>query len=97
MVAMKPESPTDPDAYVRGLEWSLAISERLSETRTPDEVLDVVYEEVRNRLGYDRVGIDLLDHAAGIYECRLGTDAEGNNLIPTDRLLGLQPDSPLWR
>jgi len=85
------------DAYVRELEWSLDISRRLSGTLTLNEVLDVVYEEARSGLGYDRVGIDLLDHAAGIYECRLGTDEEGNKLIPTDRRMGLQPDSPLWR
>jgi diguanylate cyclase (GGDEF)-like protein len=81
---------------VHDLEWLRDISRRVNVARTLEEVLDVVYDGIHDGLGYDRVGIQLFDHDAGIFEERLGTDAEGRKLKPQGRVLSLAKDSPIW-
>jgi GAF domain-containing protein len=78
------------------LEFLVAISEQLSESRTLGEVVDIVYDGVRSGLGYDRVGIYVLDRAAGTFEDLAGTDDTGNKIIPTDRQLDVGPESNIW-
>ncbi len=82
---------------VAELEWLREISRRLTEARSRAEVLDIVYWGVREGLGYDRVGINLFDHQAGVFEDCIGTDAQGQIVRPMGRTVGLAPDSPIWR
>jgi len=73
------------------------LSQDLTEARTLDAVLDVVYDGIRDGLGYDRVGIKLFDREAAAFEDVIGTDAQGRKIWPLDRHLSLAPDSPIWR
>ena len=82
---------------VRELEWLRDMSRGITAARTRGEVLDVVYAGVREGLGYDRVGITLFDHEAGVFEDCIGTDVRGRATRPMVRTVGLTPDSPLWR
>jgi len=82
---------------VRELEWLGAMSGQVNAAHTLEEVLDVAYAGIRTGLGYDRVGIQVVDQAAGIWEERLGTDAEGRKFQPVDRVFMLTPHSAVWR
>ncbi len=78
------------------LEWLGSVSGQVNAAHTLEELLDVVYEGIRAGLGYDRVGIQLIDQAAGIWEERLGTDAAGRKFQPADRIMALTPHSAVW-
>ena len=82
---------------VAHLEWVRDVTRQVNAARSLRQVLDAAYEGIRAGLGYDRVGINLWDYEAGIFEECIGTDAEGRKTWPTDRSLRLTPDSPLWR
>jgi diguanylate cyclase (GGDEF)-like protein/putative nucleotidyltransferase with HDIG domain len=79
------------------LEWLREISRHLNEARTLDEVLDVVYDGVRQGLGYDRVGICLFDFTQGYLDRGRGSDAEGRKVEHTSRRVGFSPDSDIRR
>ena len=78
------------------LQWLLDISRRLNKARLLDEVLDVVYDGVHDGLGFERVGVNLFDYEAGIFDDCIGTDARGRKLRPMDRHVELDEDSPIW-
>jgi len=82
---------------VRELEWLRDISQRLNAADSLDDVLDIVYDGIRDGLRYERVGIHLLDYERGLYEERRGTDAQGRKFYPANRVLSLAEDSPIWR
>ncbi len=73
------------------------ISRQLNAATSLDDVLDIAYDGLRTGLGYDRVGIDLIDYEAGIYREARGTDDLGRKTIPVDRATPLGPDSIVWR
>ncbi len=82
---------------VTELEWLRTISQRLNGAHTLDAVLDIVYEGVRDGLGYDRVGFNLIDHESGVFIDCMGTDSNGRQTRPMDRSLTLDPSSPILR
>jgi diguanylate cyclase (GGDEF)-like protein/putative nucleotidyltransferase with HDIG domain len=85
-----------PDEF-EWLKWLLEIGRRVNAAETLDDVLDVVYDGIRDGLDYDRVGIVLFDwDREEFVECR-GTDEHGEKTCPTERVLSLKPDSPIWR
>jgi len=80
------------------LEWLRDMSQRVNAADSLDAVLDVVYDGIRDGLGYDRVGIHVLDRAHGVYEERRGTDAQGRTFRPENRpLLPLTENSLIWQ
>ena len=90
------------DAHVRRqvgeLEWLCAISQRLNGAVSLDEVLDIVYDGIRQGLGYDRVGIMTFDHDRGEYEeCRRDRSGAGRPMRAAQRSASLAADSPIWR
>ena len=82
---------------VAELEWLRTLSQRLNGAHTIDAVLDIVYEGVREGLGYDRVGFNLIDHGTGIFVDCMGTDDQGRQTKPMDRSLTLGSSSVIWR
>ncbi len=56
----------------------------------------MVYDGIRTGLGYDRVGIDLLNYESGTFVESLGTDASGHKTRPTDRVASNGREDPLW-
>ncbi|HXT34545.1 MAG TPA: EAL domain-containing protein [Chloroflexota bacterium] len=82
---------------VADLEWLQDVTRRVNAARTLDEALDIAYDGIHDGLGYDRIGIELFDQAAGTFEDCLGTDALGNKFRPQARELQLGPDNPIWR
>ena len=58
------------------LELLLAVSARLRETRSVDEILGFVCEAVRDALDFGVVGVDLLDEASDLYLSRARVGAE---------------------
>ncbi len=92
------QAQTELGRRVGELEWLRDISQRVNAADSLDTVLDVVYDGIRDGLGYDRVGIHLLDRARGVYEECRGTDAQGRKFHPENRpLLPLTEDSPIWQ
>lgn len=86
------------DRRVGELEWLRDIGQRINAAASLDAVLDVVYDGIRAGLGYDRVGLHLLDRARGVYEECRGTDARGRPFRPELRpSLPLTDDSPIWQ
>ncbi len=83
--------------HVVELRWLCDVARQVNTARGLDEVLEVVYWAIREGLGYDRAGINLFDYDAGIFEDRIGTDAQGQVVRPADRVIGLNHDSPIWR
>jgi diguanylate cyclase (GGDEF)-like protein len=79
------------------LEWLRTISQRLNGAHTLDAVLDIVFEGVRNGLGYDRVGFNLIDHESGVFIDCMGTDSQGRQTRPMDRSMTLDPAGPIRR
>jgi len=77
------------------LEWLRDVGQRVNAAPTLDATLDVVYDGIRAGLGYDRVGIQLLDADAGWWQDMRGTDAQGRATRPADRLV-LRPDDVRW-
>lgn len=88
------------DADVRRREanatWLLEIGKQVNAATSLDEVLDVVYDGIRDGLGYDRVGIVLLDWERETFEEVRGTDQHGRKTRPQDRVLPLNPQSAIW-
>ncbi len=88
------------DADVRrreaNLTWLLEIGRRVNAATTLDEVLDMVYDGIRDGLGYDRVGIVLLNWERETFEEVRGTDEYGFKTCPLDRVLPLTPQSAIW-
>ncbi|HVC80071.1 MAG TPA: EAL domain-containing protein [Chloroflexota bacterium] len=82
---------------VADLEWLQDVTRRVNAARTLDEALDIAYDGIHDGLGYDRIGIELFDQAAGTFEDCLGTDALGNKFRPQARELQLGPDNPIWQ
>ncbi|MGH2347244.1 MAG: putative bifunctional diguanylate cyclase/phosphodiesterase, partial [Chloroflexota bacterium] len=82
---------------VTELEWLRTISRRLNGAHTLDAVLDIVYEGVRDGLGYDRVGFNLIDHESGVFIDCMGTDSEGRQIRPMGRSIPLDPTSSVLR
>jgi len=81
---------------VAELEWVREISRQVNAARTLHEVMDVVYDGIHGGLGYDRVGVNLFDHATGLFEEVMGTDAAGDK-VWENRQVMLADDSPIWR
>jgi diguanylate cyclase (GGDEF)-like protein/PAS domain S-box-containing protein len=81
---------------VAELEWLREISRQVNAAGTLHEVMDVVYDGIHGGLGYDRVGVNLFDYAAGIFEEIMGTDAAGDKEWQ-NRTVTLAADSPIWR
>jgi hypothetical protein len=82
---------------VAELEWLRDVTRRVSSARTLNEVLDAAYDGIRTGLGYERIGINLWDYTAGIFEDCIGTDAVGQKTWPQERIFQLTADSPIWR
>ena len=82
---------------VTELEWLRMISRQLNGAHTLDAVLDIVFEGVRNGLGYDRVGFNLIDHESGVFIDCMGTDSQGRQTRPMDRSMTLDPGRPIRR
>lgn len=83
---------TDLQRRIAELEWLRDVSRQVNAARTLDETLDVVYDGIRDGLGYDRVGIQLLDAEAGWWQDLRGTDAQGHKTRPTDRVVANKDD-----
>lgn len=86
----------DLQKRVADLEWLRDIGRQVNAADTLDDVLDIVYDGIRDGLGYDRVGIVLLDRERQIFEECRGTDEHGAKTCPTDRVLSLEEDSAVW-
>ena len=78
------------------LDWLREATRQVNGAHTLQEVLDVVYDSIHDGLGYDRIGVNLFDHAEGIFEEVIGTDDMGRK-IWTNRRVTLAPDSAIWR
>jgi len=73
------------------------ISRSLGGAQSLEAALDIVYEGIRGGLGYDRVGIHLVDPRSELLTEVRGTDAAGRKLSATGRSLSLAPDSSIWQ
>ncbi len=81
---------------VAELEWLRDVSRRVNAARSLDQTLDVVYDAIREGLGYDRVGIQLFDRHTGWWQELRGADAQGRKTRPTDRVV-LGKDDVRWQ
>ena len=81
---------------VAELEWLREVSRQVNAARSLDAVLDALYDGIRTGLGYDRVGIDLLDPEAGAFIEFLGTDAAGQKTRMTEQRISPGLQSPIW-
>ena len=81
---------------VAHFEWLREVGRRVNTAPTLDAALDVVYDSIREGLGYDRVGIVLFDLAQGLFAERRGTDAQGHAYISSDRTAALARKSLVW-
>jgi diguanylate cyclase (GGDEF)-like protein/putative nucleotidyltransferase with HDIG domain len=78
------------------LTWLQEIGGRVNSATTLEEVLDTVYDGIRDGLGYDRVGIVLLDWQRETFVEVRGTDEHGIKTCPRDRVIPLTPGSTIW-
>jgi diguanylate cyclase (GGDEF)-like protein/putative nucleotidyltransferase with HDIG domain len=74
----------------------LEIGRQVNAAKTLDEVLDMVYDGIRDGLGYDRVGIVLLDWERETFKEVRGTDEYGFKTSPLDRVIPLTSQSAIW-
>jgi len=87
---------TDLRHRVKELHWMQEATRQVNAAQTLHDVLDVVYDSIHEGLDYDRVGVNLFDHATGVFEEVVGTDDAGRK-IWTNRVVTLAEDSPIWR
>ena len=73
------------------------ISRSLGGAQSLEAALDIVYAGIRGGLGYDRVGIHLVDPRSELLTEVRGTDADGRKLSATGRSLSLAPGSSIWQ
>ena len=73
------------------------ISRSIGGAQSLEAALDIVYDGIRAGLGYDRVGIHLVDPQSQLLTEFRGTDARGRKLSATGRSLSLAPDSSIWQ
>ncbi len=71
---------------VKDLAWLLDTTNRMVGCRSVAALLDVAYDAIRFGLGYDRVGLLLVDAAHQTLVARIGTDVHGNKFYPRDRV-----------
>ena len=87
---------TDLRHRMEELHWMQEATRQVNAAPTLHDVLDVVYDSIHEGLDYDRVGVNLFDHATGVFEEVVGTDDAGRK-IWTNRVVTLAEDSPIWR
>lgn len=89
----------DADARRSADELSLIgeISRALVGAHSLEAALDIVYDGIQQGLGYDRVGIHLVDPQGQLLMEVRGTDVDGRKLSATGRGLSLAPESPIWQ
>jgi len=81
---------------VRQVEWLQQQSTTLATTHSIDEIVEILYTSVRGGMGYDRVGIFLVDDAGAYAVQWRGTDEQGRQTTPRERVIALEhPDVAL--
>ncbi len=71
------------------LEWLQRTMIAMVRCRSVADLLDLAYDAIRDGLGYDRVGLFLVDSSGQGLRQYLGTDASGRKYYPTDRVWSL--------
>lgn len=74
------------------MEWLQRTMLAMVRCRTVASLLDLAYDAIRQGLGYDRVGLFLVDSCRGLVQY-VGTDANGREFHPSDRVWPLDADS----
>ena len=74
------------------LVWVLRATNRMLQCHSVPALLDLAYDAVRTDLGYDRVGITLIDAESSRLLWRIGTDERGTKYYPVDRSVALDSD-----
>ncbi len=74
------------------LAWVLRTTNRMVQCQSVSALLDLAYDAVRTDLGYDRVGIMLVDAESSRLVWRIGTDERGAAYYPVDRSVALDSD-----
>lgn len=72
-----------------GAEWWQHTMNRMVRCRTVPELLDLAYDAIRGGLGYDRVGVFLVDPSRHVLVTRIITDEHGRKLYPDDDVITL--------
>lgn len=73
----------------KDIEWLLSTTNHMVGCRSVAALLDLAYDAIRQGLGYDRVGLLLVDAAQGTLVEHIGTDATGRKFYPSDRIMPL--------
>jgi len=71
------------------MDWLLRAMNRMLHCYDVDMLVDLAYDAVRDDLGYDRVGLLLVDHTRRTLVERVGTDAYGQKFYPASRVARL--------
>ncbi len=82
-------APDSRDAVL----WLLRTTSRMVRCRTVPALLELAYDAIREGLGYDRVGLTLVDRERGGLVEQIGTDEQGRKFYPRSRLLSIAPGS----
>src|SRR5579875_2842155 len=72
--------------------WLLRTIDRMVRCQSVDALIDLAYDAIRDGLGYDRVGLLLVDPARRTLVERIGTDARGHKFYPRERVAPLNDD-----
>src|SRR5579859_3584981 len=94
---MRKRAPSNRDRGGAPGWWLQQTTTQLVRCRTVTELLDLAYDAIREGLGFDRVGVLLLDEAAHALVLRIGTDARGRKVYPQGRSAPLRDGSSTTR
>ena len=87
--------PSDPRVIAPShtLTWLLHTTNRMVGCRSMAALLDMAYDAIREGLGYDRVGLQLIDASRQVMQCHIGTNADGIRHFRDDRETSLKEDN----
>jgi len=72
--------------------WLLDTMDRMVRCQNVAALVDVAYDAIREGLGYDRVGLLLVEPARGALVEHVGTDEQGRKFYPRHRVAALDGD-----
>lgn len=94
--------PRHPDLASRAarneqhLRWLQEAARAMAQCETLDHVLGLAADHIQQGLGYDRIGITLIDEQRGLVREWLNTDREGRRFVREGPAFSLDESSPLW-
>ncbi|MDB5077828.1 MAG: multi-sensor signal transduction histidine kinase, partial [Chloroflexi bacterium] len=85
------------DREMHRLRWLQEGPRSMAQCQTIGEIVSLAADHVQHGLGFDRIGISVLDEPAGVVRDWISTDTSGNRYLDKHSELAITPESSIWK